>query len=212
MPPRSESEHSKRARILQAAYAESARVGVARTRMEDVATLARVSKGTLYNHFESKEHLLLATLLASYEEFLPLVEAAPGANAGPREELEAYLDGLVKVLEEVAPRMHVHYQAWGLVAANPALQEQLYRFLREFHEARGRRLEEILRAGAQAGVFRADTDAPAVSDGVQALLSGFLYRATFHPEQARASELRRSLEVLVTAPLLVPAAAERGDD
>ena len=83
MPGRDEAKDSKRLRILAAAYAECERVGVARARMEDVAARAQVSKGTLYNYFESKQHLLLATILDSYEQFLPFVEAEPVSGAGP---------------------------------------------------------------------------------------------------------------------------------
>jgi AcrR family transcriptional regulator len=210
MPGRDEAKDSKRLRILAAAYAECERVGVARARMEDVAARAQVSKGTLYNYFESKRHLLLATILDSYEQFLPLVEAPAVSGIGPLEHLESYLDGLVKVLGEVAPRMNVHYQAWGLVAADAGLKQRLYGFLSDFHDARDRSLEAIVRLGQEQRVFRADADVAAISDGVQALLSGFLYRATFHPERAEASGLRRSFDALVIAPLLHPPGSGAG--
>jgi AcrR family transcriptional regulator len=210
MARRKDTRDAKRARILEAAYSESERVGVTRARMEDVAARAGVSKGTLYNYFESKEHLLLATILSSYEQFLPLVETETEAGAGALEQLQSYLDGLVKVLEEVAPRMNVHYQAWGLVAADPALKQQLYGFLTDFHEARSRSLEAIVDAGKAARVFRPDADVAGVGDAVQALLSGFLYRATFDPERARASELRRSFDAMVIRPLCHPTAPDAG--
>jgi AcrR family transcriptional regulator len=210
MAPLADSQGDKRTRILEAAYAVCERAGVDRARMEDVAARAHVSKGTLYRYFESKEQLLLATILHSYEQFLPLFDdrAAPGAQ--PLDRLRAQLDGMLAVLEEVAPRMNVHYQAWGLVAANPELKARLYGFLREFHDARRRDLERTLREGQRRGVFRRDADVEAFSDAIQALLSGFLYRATFQPERARAAELRRSFDALVIAPLLHPAAPDGG--
>ena len=202
MTPRPDPPDEKRARILEAAYAECERAGVDGARMEDVAARARVSKGTLYRYFESKGHLLLATILDSYEQFLPLFDSGSAAQAGPRERLESLLDGMVKVLEEVAPRMTVHYQAWGLVAGDPELKARLYGFLRDFHEARGRELEEVVRDGQEQGVFPADVDVDAVCGGIQALLSGFLYRATFHAEQATAGQLRGSFDALVVGRLL----------
>jgi AcrR family transcriptional regulator len=210
MAPPADTPDEKRARILEAAYAECERVGVDRARMEDVAARARVSKGTLYRYFESKEQLLLATILQSYEQFLPLFDAGARPGARPLDRLRAQLDGMLAVLDEVAPRMNVHYQAWGLVAAHPELKARLYGFLREFHEARSRELEQNLREGQRRGVFRADADVVALSDAMQALLSGFLYRATFEPERARAAELRRSFDALVLAPLLDPAAPDGG--
>ena len=137
MPP---DRDGKRARILEAAYAVCRDHGVEAARMEEVAARAQVSKGTLYRYFESREHLLLATILDSYEQSLPML---PTAGAGdPRERLAQHVDVLVRVLEAVMPRMHVHYQAWGLVANTPELQERLYGFLRDFHVDRGHELAE----------------------------------------------------------------------
>lgn len=194
---RSGATDGKRSRILAAALEVCQRTGVDGARMEEVAALAQVSKGTLYRYFASKEELLLATILDSYEQFRPLFEAAEGAGGPPRQRLEALMDGLVTVLEAVAPRMNVHYQAWGLVANAPALQAELHGFLRRFHEARGHALENVLRAGQWAGTFRPGVDVEAVAEAIQALLSGFLYRATFDPERARPELLRRSFDALV---------------
>jgi len=195
MPSR---QDDKRARILHAAYQVCEESGVEAARMEEVAARAQVSKGTLYRFFESREHLLLATILDSYEQSLPLLPRLQEASAAdPGALLRAHVDVLVKVLEAVTPRMSVHYQAWGLVAKTPELRDRLYAFLRDFHIERGRELTAAIRAGQAAGVFRSDVSARAVAEGMQALLSGFLYRANFDPEAARAPLLRQCLEALL---------------
>ncbi len=192
MPP---DRDGKRARILEAAYEVCRDHGVEAARMEEVAARAQVSKGTLYRYFESRGHLLLATILDSYEQSLPML---PTAGAGdPRERLAQHVDVLVKVLEAVMPRMHVHYQAWGLVANTPELQERLYGFLRDFHVDRGHELVEVIRAGQATGVFRRDASAAALAEGMQALLSGFLYRANFDPAAAGAAQLRQCFDALL---------------
>jgi AcrR family transcriptional regulator len=201
----------KRARILEAAYRVCERCGVDGARMEEVAGLAQVSKGTLYRFFESKEHLLLATLIDSYEQLLDLVDLPVGSDAGPRERLDALLDAMTRVLEEFAPRMNVHYQAWGLVAKVPELQDRLHGFLREFHGERAREVEQTVREGQHGGVFRRDADAVTFADGVQALLSGFLYRATFDPEQASPGQLRTCLSAMVRDGLL-PESTREGEE
>jgi len=213
----------KRARILDAAYRVCERRGVEGAHMEEVAQLAHVSKGTLYRYFESKEHLLLATIIDSYEANLPRAEPAGLPGAPPAERLARILEGLVEVLEAVAPRMRVYYQAWGLVAKDPALEARLYAALSEFHEARTRTLAETLRAGQAAGAFRAELDIEAACASVQAMLSGFLYRATFQPERAGADLLHRCLAGVLehvqppaeAGPARVrmnPAPTERGPD
>jgi hypothetical protein len=93
--------------------------------------------------------------------------------------------------------MHVHYQAWGLVANTPELQERLYGFLRDFHVDRGHELAEVIRAGQATGVFRRDAPAAALAEGMQALLSGFLYRANFDPAAAGAAQLRQCFDALL---------------
>lgn len=204
MSRQAESSRDKRARILEAAYGVCQRRGVDGARMDEVAALAQVSKGTLYRFFESKEHLLLATILDSYEQSLPLVDIPAGKS--PHERLAAMLDGIMKVFEQFSPRMNVHYQAWGLVAKVPALQDRLYGFLREFHSERAQTLEEAVRDGQRCGVFRRDVDAAAFADGIQALLGGFLYRATFDPDSASPEQLRICLDALVRDALLAVAA------
>ena len=56
------SSEQTRQRILDAAYALFRRSGYARVSMDGIAAAARVTKRTLYYHFESKD-LLLATVL-----------------------------------------------------------------------------------------------------------------------------------------------------
>jgi len=213
MPSHADSSHDKRARILKAAYRVCERRGIDGARMEEVAALAQVSKGTLYRFFESKEHLLLATIIDSYEQSLAVFDVPAESDAEPRERLDALLDGMTKIFEEVSPRMNVHYQAWGLVAKVPVLQDRLYGFLREFHSQRAQTVEGAVREGQRRGVFRPDADAVAFADGFQALLSGFLYRATFDPERAKPEQLRICLGAMVRDVLLLEDAqdGERAD-
>ena len=188
----------RRARILHAAYEVCQLRGVEATRMEEVAARAQVSKGTLYRYFQSREDLLLATILDSYEQSLPLLPELPAADAAdPGDLLAAHVDVLVKVLERVTPRMNVHYQAWSLVAKTPERQARLHAFLRDFHAQRVRELVAVIRAGQQSGAFRREASASALAEGMQALLSGFLYRANFAPEAANAPLLRECLEALL---------------
>lgn len=210
MPRGSQADRDKRTRILEAAYRACESHGVDGARMQEVARRAGVSKGTLYRFFASKEQLLLATLLDAYEQFVPLFDEEPeaAADGDPRERLDAWRDALAQVLAALAPRMDVHYQAWGLVARDPALRERLHGFLREFHGRRGRTLERTLREGQRRGAFRADADVVAFCDGVQALLSGFLYRSTFDPERASPARLLRCFDVMVRDALLPPGADE----
>jgi AcrR family transcriptional regulator len=167
----------KRDCILRAALEVSAQSGVAAARMEEIAARAEVSKGTLYRYF-SKEDLLLATILASYVEGQRHVDAEREDARDPRDALALLCNGLADVLVQISAHSRIHYQAWGIVAGTPASEAKLLDFLRNVHRARDKEIEELVRAGQAAGVFRADVSPTVVADAVTALLSGFIYRRT----------------------------------
>lgn len=197
-------DDAKRRRILDAALEVCRRSGVAGARMEEVAALAHVSKGTLYRFFESKEDLFLATLTDSYERGLRDLEGRLAEPGDPRKRLEVLFDGLVDVLVRVGPQVGLHYQAWGVVAADEAYESRLLGFLRDFHGARHADYEALVRAGQEAGVFRADASPAVVAHAVGALLAGFLYRCAFDPGAATPEALRRCFEELVAGHLALP--------
>ena len=200
----------KRARILGAALEVCARDGVERARMEEVAALAGVSKGTLYNFFESKQDLLLATLIDSYEESLRIVDEPEVSSGDPRADLERVLGSLGEVLAAVAPRMNVHYQAWGLIARDLERRERLFGFLRDFFAGRRESVERILRDGQRLGVFRADIDVDRVVDAILSLLSGFLYHSTFDSSWASPERLAATFDAVVRDVVYVDAGARIG--
>jgi AcrR family transcriptional regulator len=59
--PRTSAERTRR-QILDAAYESFYQRGFARSSVDEIAAMAKVTKRTLYNHFESKDSLLAAVL------------------------------------------------------------------------------------------------------------------------------------------------------
>lgn len=59
--PRTSSERTRR-QILDAAYESFYQKGFGRSSVDEIALMAKVTKRTLYNHFESKDSLLAAVL------------------------------------------------------------------------------------------------------------------------------------------------------
>lgn len=198
------ARQQKRSRILRAAFELCARDGVAATRMEEIAERARVSKGTLYRFFESREALLLASLLDSYQQGLRRVIAGLDPSQHPRERLTRLCAGLTDALAELAADARVHYQVWSIVAGTPAFEEQLLRSLRAIHAERDAEFEALIRAGQVAGVFRTSVSPALVADAFGCLLEGFVHRASFDP-RASSDALRACLDVWVIGMLELPA-------
>jgi AcrR family transcriptional regulator len=196
----------KRARILRAALEICAREGAATTRMEQIAQRARVSKGTLYRFFESREELLLAALLDSYPQSLRRVASGAGPEPDPRVRLTRVCEALAGALAELAAHARVHFQVWGIVAGSPGFEERLLRSLRALHAERRAEFEALVRAGQAAGVFRASVSPAVVADALDSLLAGFVYRAAFDPRAASPDALRACLDALVIGALMGPSA------
>ncbi len=194
------SEQAKRRRILDAAFNICETRGVHAARMEEVAALAQVSKGTLYRFFESKEDLILATILDSYAAATRQTGAGSAeeeTQPGPAERLRHRLEGLSKALGAVAPRSRVHYQAFGVVADSPTADQKLTDFLARFHRDRQAEYEQFIREGQKEGVFRADVDATVVAQAIGSMMSGFIYRAAFDPAGATPEGLLACFDTLL---------------
>ncbi len=199
------SDEARRARILQAAFEVCERRGVAAARMEEVAARAQVSKATLYRFFENKQQLLLAALIASYDEDIRVAFQKVGPAPDPRRELDQHLEGLVRVLEHATPGMRVFYQVWSALAEDQASRRQLDAFMRSFHAERNRELAQLLRRGQLVGVFRTGVSPEVVAQSVNALVDGYCYWATFDPASATPDALRACFDTLVRGVLVVDA-------
>src|SRR5947209_5177275 len=74
MPTKVETD--TRARIMLAAVRQCEEFGLRRTTMDDVARRARLSRATLYGHFESKDALVQAVILAEAGRFFDRLDVA----------------------------------------------------------------------------------------------------------------------------------------
>src|SRR5438105_281665 len=77
------------ARIMDAAFACVAELGLGRTTMDDVARRAGVSRQTVYRYYPSKDQLVMALVLREEDKFLDGIRAAfaaapPGKEASER--------------------------------------------------------------------------------------------------------------------------------
>jgi hypothetical protein len=98
------------------------------------------------------------------------------------------------------------------VAGDEGARRHLYGFLTQFFRDRNQEFKDLIEEGQARGVFRGEADVVAITDALLALLSGFLYRATFDPECATAERLAASYESLLRGALYVDVntAAEEG--
>lgn len=97
------SDHGELAdRILDAAQRLVFRTGARKLALSDVATLAGVSRPTIYRYFVSKEELIDALGKREYRRFNAVMEAAMSGVTGPAR-LEAAVDVVATFVEGQPP-------------------------------------------------------------------------------------------------------------
>lgn len=93
--------------------------GFAGLSMDRLAEATEYSKGTIYQHFSTKEDLVAALAVQSIERRLELFNRADRFAGRPRERLAA-----IAVADEVFARLHAHYFRSELIIKMASLQER----------------------------------------------------------------------------------------
>ncbi len=91
------SAHETRQKILREAHRLFRKSGFFRAGIDEIAAASRVTKRTLYHHFESKDALLAAVLSAQHAEvFASLDPYGVRLSGTPAQIVEALIDKLVE--------------------------------------------------------------------------------------------------------------------
>jgi AcrR family transcriptional regulator len=169
--------------------------------MDEIAAEARVSKGTLYNYFDSKESLIVAGIVAHYEATADRVMAALPETLGPVEALERLNGILVDLFPEILSEMLVNFQSWGVAVQHAGARNELFTALAAHYAHRSGQIEALVAEGQRSGAFDPAVDPALFTRSWLAIYDGFVYRAAFDPEGARPEHLRASLREFVTRSL-----------
>lgn len=137
--------------ILDAALQVFGGSGFARAKIDDVARLAGVSKGTVYLYFDSKEALFREMVRARIVAWLAEAEVFVRTYEGPARDLLVELIGRMYGKIRCEQMMRIARLVQGELGQFP----ELARFYFDEVILRGRRLvEQVLERGVASGEFR----------------------------------------------------------
>jgi AcrR family transcriptional regulator len=164
------AEDERRLEIIEAAKSCFFQYGLARTRMEDIARAAAISRPNLYNFYPNKEAIFVAVGEFLLERSLERVRAALGQDSDLWERLfKAFDEWTVEHLEVVQKSAH----AGELLGAVNSLAKPV----RDAHYQRfAELLAQVLRRAARSGeldLSRAGLTAANVADMMVAASFGF---------------------------------------
>jgi AcrR family transcriptional regulator len=155
-----------RARILQTAADCFTRYGFARTRMDDVAAGAGVSRALVYDYFSSKQKLLVAVQRAALDEWFASYETVIADSVGARDALAAWLSFCLTPSDR-------HDLARAVFAADAVESAGGWTDWRaQLRDEWLARLTALLERGIENGEFRSGLDAPATALTLRGLQLG----------------------------------------
>ncbi|MBL8312905.1 MAG: TetR family transcriptional regulator [Rubrivivax sp.] len=163
-----------RARILAAAKAEFARVGLGGARVDRIAALAGANKRMLYYYFGNKDELFRAVLEAAYEHIRESEKALHLDAFDPREAIERLVAFTWNYYLE-------HPEFLSLLNSENLHQAEHLRQstrVRRMHSPFVAMISDIVERGAQAGVFRSGVDAVQLYISIAGL--AYFYLANNH--------------------------------
>jgi AcrR family transcriptional regulator len=178
-----------RERLFRAALALFARKGYAETTVEDITETADVGKGTFFNYFPSKEHILLAFA----EMQLAKLEGIVREIRQSRLAMSEGLRGLVHRMTE-APIQNPAVVRALLQAhlSSPVVRQGMFRLHREHQRLIG----GLLRHGQEQGEVRRDLPAEDIAQILRQTIFGTLLFWSLVGDASLTKRMEQSLRLL----------------
>ncbi len=180
-----------RERLFHAAMRMFAEKGFNEATVEDITNAADVGKGTFFNYFPSKEHILIAFSDMQLGKLERLVEVARDGK-GP---MRAFFRTMSQQMtSEPAKKPDVMR---ALLQAN--LSSVSVRELMRERNSRGERLlAEIVQIGQERGEFRRDVSALEMARVFRQMTFGTILLWSVYGDDSLAERIDRAIEILWT--------------
>jgi AcrR family transcriptional regulator len=178
-----------RERLFRAALGLFARKGFAETTVEDITNAADVGKGTFFNYFPSKEHLLIAF----GDMQIGKLQAAVESMRHSKEPMPAFLRSLsVRMTEEPARAPDV---VRAILQANLS-SSSVRGVMKEKHARAEGLLTELVQIGQDRGEFRRDLPALELAQVFRQMTFGTLLLWSVYGDASLPERIHTALDVL----------------
>ena len=157
-----------REKILESAMECFAKTGFDRTKMDDIASLSDVSKGTLYLYFKSKEDLFYGIYQSSLKKLKVQLNGMSITKENLASDAEKFYDYFQK---EVNPYHNLVLLEMSVMATrNPRLKKVLTQYRVNRHQV----ISEFIEVQIKKGFARKDVDKDAIASGLIGLYEGLV--------------------------------------
>ena len=169
MCPKVTSQHKQevRGRIIQSAIECFSKNGFDRTRMDEIALLADLSKGTLYNYFDNKEDLFHAICEDSLDLLkIQLDHLFTKSRNDLISNAELFYENFQKIQKQGSAK--VFFEALSESTRNPKLKIILFKHRLKIYKV----VENYLQIQSDKGFIKSDINLTYVASGMVSLFDG----------------------------------------
>lgn len=157
---------TRRQDIIRIAAVEFARRGYRATTMRHIADAAGILPGSLYHHFESKEHVLREVMLGSTADYVVELERIAKLKQPASQLVGMALESRLELYRERGLALGVVLQT-----DKTTLQHNIFQEMRDLGLRIERAWDVILEKGVRDGDFAPDLDVRAVTLAIQGMVN-----------------------------------------
>ena len=180
-----------REKLFRAALKLFGEKGLAETTVEDITNAADVGKGTFFNYFPSKEHILIAF----GEMQLAKLQSAVEDFRHSKQPMPAFLRSLsVRMTEESGRAPDV---VRAILLANLS-SSSVRRAMKEHHDRAHGLMTQLVQAGQDRGEFRNDLPAAKLAHVFRQTVFGTLLMWSVYGDATLPERINTALNVLLT--------------
>jgi AcrR family transcriptional regulator len=165
--------------------------GYSNASLRDIARTAGISTGTLLHHFESKEQLLIATLIQVSEDFHQHAQETMVQASDPAERLRAIARAVLE-----SPRHDDGWRVWMAFWHEAALNPRLAPVASTRNELWEALLASVIRDGISRGQLRSRDPAESASE-LAAVINGVAIQRVGEPARWSAPRAAEVVERLI---------------
>ncbi len=178
-----------RERLFRAAVQLFAHKGYSETTVEDITNAADVGKGTFFNYFPSKDHILAAFGQMQIEKLQLAAEAAVSTDLTIREFMRSLALDMISEPARNPAMVRV------LVLANLS-SEPVRKTMREVHTKATELLARIVKVGQDRGEIRKDIDSLVIAQTLRQSFLGALLIWSLYGDGSLETRIENVINVL----------------
>ncbi|HLQ70574.1 MAG TPA: TetR/AcrR family transcriptional regulator [Bacillota bacterium] len=200
MAPRisDEAKEERRISILQAALECFAEKGYYASTVDDIVRFAKLSKGSVYNYFDSKEDIFIGILRHEQKKSHKKLKNALDHIESPLEKIKYWINTDIPYDLKKKKLMRVHVEFWLYSTGSPDVQH----ILTERFDIIFNMVKEIIEQGQQSGEFNQKIDPEQASEMFWSLHDGIWLHAVIGYDEARLEDHIKEMEKVMLAYLL----------